>query len=78
MKLHANARTCPKSTQLPVDRIESGWSVPEAAEAAGVTARTARRWLARWRASRASEHQLIKPGPMRFVVDGDTPNGFFI
>jgi transposase InsO family protein len=49
MKLHANARTCPKSRQLLVDRIERGWSVMEAAEAAGITARTARRWLARWR-----------------------------
>ncbi len=36
-----------------VDRIESGWSVMEAAEAAGITARTARRWLARWRAEGA-------------------------
>jgi transposase len=34
---------------LLVDRIERGWSVLEAAEAAGITARTARRWLARWR-----------------------------
>jgi transposase InsO family protein len=50
MNLHANARSCPKSRQLLVDRIERGWSVVEAAEAAGITARTARRWLARWRA----------------------------
>src|SRR5437763_2058885 len=50
MKLHANARTCPKSRQLLVDRIGAGWSVMEAAEAAGITDRTARRWLARWRA----------------------------
>jgi transposase InsO family protein len=50
MKLHANARTCPKSRQLLVDRIERGWSVVEAAEAAGITDRTARRWMARWRA----------------------------
>lgn len=50
MKLHANARTCPKSRQLLVDRIVGeGWSVMEAAEAAGITDRTARRWLARWR-----------------------------
>src|SRR4051812_32585537 len=49
MKLHANARTCPKSRQLLVDRIEAGWSVMEAAEAAGITDRTARRWLRRWR-----------------------------
>jgi transposase InsO family protein len=50
MKLHANARTCPNSRQLLVDRIEAGWSVMKAAEAAGITDRTARRWLARWRA----------------------------
>lgn len=50
MKLHANARTCPKSRQLLVDRVGAGWSVMEAAEAAGITDRTVRRWLARWRA----------------------------
>jgi transposase InsO family protein len=49
MNLHANARTCPNSRQLLVDRIGAGWSVMEAAEAAGITDRTARRWLARWR-----------------------------
>ena len=49
MKLHANARTCPKSRRLLVDRIDAGWSVMEAAEAAGITDRTARRWMARWR-----------------------------
>jgi transposase InsO family protein len=54
MNLHANARTCPKSRQLLVDRIEAGWSVMEAAEAAGITDRTARRWLARWRAEGAA------------------------
>jgi len=49
MRLHANARTCPKSRQLLVDRVEAGWSVMEAAEAAGIADRTARRWLKRWR-----------------------------
>jgi len=49
MKLHANARTCPKSRRLLVERVEEGWSVMEAAEAAGITDRTARRWVARWR-----------------------------
>ena len=53
MKLHANARTCPKSRQLLVDRIERGWSLLDAAEAAGITTRTARRWMARWRAEGA-------------------------
>ena len=49
MKVHANARTCPKSRQLLVDRVGAGWSVMEAAAAAGITDRSARRWLARWR-----------------------------
>jgi transposase InsO family protein len=51
MKLHANARTCPKSRRLLVDRVLiAGWSVTAAAAAAGVSERTAFRWLARWRA----------------------------
>jgi transposase InsO family protein len=54
MKLHANARTCPKSRQLLVERIDAGWSVTDAAEAAGITDRTARRWMARWRAEGAT------------------------
>jgi transposase InsO family protein len=49
MKLHANARTCPNSRRLLCERVEAGWSVMEAAEAAGISDRSARRWLARWR-----------------------------
>ena len=50
MKLHANARTCPNSRRLIVDRVAAGWSLTEAAEAAGVSDRTAAKWMARWRA----------------------------
>jgi transposase InsO family protein len=51
MKLHANARTCPKSRRLIAQRVkEEGWSLAAAAEAAGVSERTAAKWLARWRA----------------------------
>src|SRR3954447_430705 len=51
MKLHANARSCPRSRRLLVERVgRERWSVLEAAAAAGITDRTARRWLARWRA----------------------------
>ena len=51
MKLHANARLCPASRRLLVERIEfEGWTTAEAAEAVGVSERTAYRWLARFRA----------------------------
>lgn len=50
MKLHANARTCPNSRRLLVHRIEEeGWSLMAAAEAAGISERSARKWLGRWR-----------------------------
>ena len=50
MKLHGNARTCPRSRKLLVERIESRtWSLTAAAEAAGISERTAYRWLKRWR-----------------------------
>jgi transposase InsO family protein len=50
MKLHGNARTCPNSRRLLVERIESSsCSVREAADAAGISERTAYRWLKRWR-----------------------------
>ena len=51
MKLHANARLSVKGRELLVDRIENaGWSLTKAAEAAGVSDRTAHKWLARYRA----------------------------
>jgi len=51
MRLHRNARTCPKSRRLLVERVlEQGWSLREAAEAAGVSERTGRKWVSRFRA----------------------------
>jgi transposase InsO family protein len=51
MKLHANARLSVKGRELLIDRIERGsWTVREAARAAGLSERTARKWLARYRA----------------------------
>jgi transposase InsO family protein len=50
MKLHGNARTCPKSRKLLVERVlEEGWSGTAAAAAAGVSERTVWRWLKRFR-----------------------------
>lgn len=50
MKLHGNARTCPNSRRLLIERvIEEGWSIAAAAAAAGISERTVYRWLARFR-----------------------------
>ena len=50
MKLHANAKLTPASRLLLCRRIEDqGRSLTEAAEAAGVSERTARKWLQRYR-----------------------------
>jgi transposase InsO family protein len=51
MKLHRNARTCPRSRQLIVERVlEQGWTLAQAAGAAGVSVRTVSKWLRRYRA----------------------------
>ena len=51
MRLHANARLSVKGRELLIDRVVGAeWSLTKAAEAAGVSDRTARKWLARWRA----------------------------
>ncbi len=48
MTLHQNAKTCPASRVLMARRVlEEGWSLAAVAEAAGVSERTARKWLAR-------------------------------
>lgn len=51
MKLHRNAKLSVKGRELLVDRVLGGeWSLTQAGEAAGVGDRTARKWLARYRA----------------------------
>jgi len=48
--LHRNARTCPRSRRLLADRVLlEGWSLAAAAEAAGVSERTAWKWVDRFR-----------------------------
>jgi transposase InsO family protein len=50
MKLHANARTCPKSRALLAERVlTERWTLAAAAEAAGVSVRTAWKWVDRAR-----------------------------
>jgi transposase InsO family protein len=51
MRCHANARLSPIGRRLLIDRVErESWTVREAARAAGVSERTAGKWLSRWRA----------------------------
>ena len=44
MDVHRNARTLPHSRMLIVRRLAAGWSVAAVAIAAGVTAKTVRKW----------------------------------
>ena len=49
MNVHKNARQTPRGRVLMVERIERGLSIGQAAADAGVSERTAHRWLKRWR-----------------------------
>ncbi len=49
MRLHPNAKLTPKTRHLLADRIrKERWPVARAARAAGVTRRTAYKWLKRF------------------------------
>jgi hypothetical protein len=73
MKIHGNARTCPHSRLLLCQRVvEQGWSLAQTAEAAGVSTRTAAKWLGRFRvegeaglADRSSPRVRSRIGPLR-------------
>ena len=49
MNIHKNARLTPKGRALLVQRILEGDAPEDAAAASGVSLRTARRWLKRYR-----------------------------
>ncbi len=75
MNIHKNARLTPRGRELIVRRIESGQTPEAAARAAGVCPRTARKWVARFKAEgieglkdRSSRpHHLRKPTPAAIV-----------
>ena len=49
MDIHPLARSCPRSRALAVSRVrQERWTVDEAAEAAGFSARTLYKWLRRF------------------------------
>ena len=49
MHLHRNAKLVPAQRKLLIERVKAGWSVTEAAAAAGVSRQTVYKWLARFK-----------------------------
>ena len=70
MRLHQNARTCPASRRLMCQRIDAGWSLAAAAEAAGVSDRRAREWRRRWE---AGDLELEDRASVARSIPGKTP-----
>ena len=72
MILHRNARTCPQSRRLLAGRVlEQGWSLAAAAEAAGVSERTAWKWVDRYRSEGEAGLEDRRSAPKR--VPSRTP-----
>ncbi len=72
MNVHGNARTCPHSRRLLVERVlEQGWTLAAAAEAAGVSVRTVSKWLARFRLEGGDG--LLDRSSAPALVPGRTP-----
>jgi transposase InsO family protein len=66
MTLHRNARTCPSSRRLIAHRvIDEGWTLTAAAEAAGVSVPTARKWVRRYREAGESGLEDRSSAPRR-------------
>ena len=66
MNVHKNARLTPRGRALMVSRIlDEGWSVKAAAEAAGVSERTAHKWLGRRRRGASEDFTDRSSAPRR-------------
>ena len=65
MNVHKNARLTPSGRALLADRVASGWTVKAAAGAAGVSRRTAHKWLARHRLGGERRHHDRSSAPIR-------------
>jgi transposase InsO family protein len=62
VELHGNARLTPAGRELMCRRVrDDGWTVEEAAEAAGCSERTCYRWLARFDAGEAMTDRSSRP-----------------
>ncbi len=65
MNIHKNARMTVHGRALLIERIAAGWRVADAAGSAGVSERTAYKWLGRYRAGGAAALNDRKPTPGR-------------
>jgi len=73
MDIHKNARSCVASRALLVRRVcEEGWTVKQAAEAQGLSQRSAYRWLARYRAEGPSGLMERSSRPHRMPTQTST------
>ena len=62
MKLHANAGLSLKGRELLVDRVlKQSWSLAEVSEAAGISERTACKWVARFRQEGEQGLLVVEP-----------------
>ena len=65
MEIHGNAGLLPRQRALMCRRVrEEGWTVAEAADAAGVSERTTYRWLKRWDAGERMTDRSSRPKSM--------------
>ena len=65
MNMHKNARLTPSGRALLARRVSSGWTAKAAAEAAGVSLRTARKWIGRHRRGGERRHHDRSSAPRR-------------
>ncbi|KRB40537.1 MAG: IS481 family transposase [Pseudomonadota bacterium] len=65
MNMHKNARLTPVGRALLAGRVERGWTVKAAAGAAGVSRRTAQKWLGRHRLGGERRHHDRSSAPGR-------------
>jgi transposase InsO family protein len=65
MNVHKNARLTPAGRALLARRVSDGWTAKAAAEAAGVSLRTARKWIGRHRRGGERRHHDRSSAPRR-------------
>ena len=65
MNTHENARLTPAGRALLAERVSQGWTGQAAAEAAGVSLRTARKWIGRHRQGGERSHHDRSSAPRR-------------